>query len=258
MSCDPHVDRLSEYLDGSLPPDDRAGLEDHLRRCEACRTLAADLRRIRDAAANLPERTPPDRVWARIALEIEHVQPAATAPAGRVRRFVRRFPSLAIPVPVLGAAVVLLAVAVGYLAWSGRGMMPGAPGGPAQGVATDSLGHPASGDLVQSVETELREAEQHYEKAIAGLEEIAKAGQGTLDPQVAATLQTNLRVIDQAIRDSRQALESQPTSQLAQESLFEAFRRKVALLQDTVALINEMRKGDQAGAAKVIGNLNKS
>jgi hypothetical protein len=45
---------------------------------------------------------------------------------------------------------------------------------------------------------------------------------------------------------------------MAQESLFEAFRRKVGLLQDTVALINEMRKGNQAEAAKIIGSMNKS
>ena len=68
----------------------------------------------------------------------------------------------------------------------------------------------------------------------------------------------NLTIIDQAIRESRTALESQPTSELAQESLFEAFRRKVALLQDTISLINEMRKGNQAGAARIIQNLDKS
>jgi hypothetical protein len=32
----------------------------------------------------------------------------------------------------------------------------------------------------------------------------------------------------------------------------------VALLEDTVALINVMRKGDQAGAAKILGGLSKS
>ena len=71
-------------------------------------------------------------------------------------------------------------------------------------------------------------------------------------------LQKNLGIIDQAILDSRLALQTQPTNQLAQASLFEAFRRKVALLQDTITLINEMRKGNQAGAAKVLQNLNRS
>jgi len=65
-------------------------------------------------------------------------------------------------------------------------------------------------------------------------------------------------VIDQAIRESRAALQSQPASELAQESLFEALRRKVGLLQETIGLINEMRKGNQAGTARIIQNLNKS
>ena len=60
------------------------------------------------------------------------------------------------------------------------------------------------------------------------------------------------------IHDSRLALQTQPTNELAQESLFEAFRRKVGLLQETVSLMNEMRKGNQAEAAKIIGNMNKS
>lgn len=72
------------------------------------------------------------------------------------------------------------------------------------------------------------------------------------------TLKANLGVIDQAINESRTALRAQPANQLAQESLFEAFRRKVALLQDTIALMNEMRKGDSAGAAQLIEGINKS
>ena len=94
--------------------------------------------------------------------------------------------------------------------------------------------------------------------AIAGLEQVVKGGEGALDPALAATLQKNLGVIDQAISESREAIKAQPNSQLAQTSLFEALRQKVALLEDTVALINVMRKGDQAGAAKILGGLSKS
>ena len=50
----------------------------------------------------------------------------------------------------------------------------------------------------------------------------------------------------------------EPDDSIAQESLFEAFRRKVALLQDTIALMNEMRKGDTDGAARIVEGLNKS
>ena len=40
-------------------------------------------------------------------------------------------------------------------------------------------------------------------------------------------------------------------------SLFDAFRRKVALLQDTIALMNEMRKGNPDTATAIASGLNK-
>jgi len=67
---------------------------------------------------------------------------------------------------------------------------------------------------------------------------------------VAAVLQKNLTVIDQAISESRAALKTQPSSTNAQDGLFDALRTKVALLQQTVELINEMRKGNQAEAGR--------
>jgi len=41
------------------------------------------------------------------------------------------------------------------------------------------------------------------------------------------------------------------------EFLFEALRSKVELLQDIVALINEMRKGNPEGAARIVSGLNQ-
>ena len=53
---------------------------------------------------------------------------------------------------------------------------------------------PSSDELVQNVAADLAAAEAHYQKAIAGLEQIAQSESGDLDPQVAAVLQTNLQV----------------------------------------------------------------
>ena len=50
-------------------------------------------------------------------------------------------------------------------------------------------------------------------------------------------------MVDQAISESRAALKAQPSSEPAQASLLESFRAKIDLLQDTVALVNEMRRG---------------
>jgi hypothetical protein len=110
---------------------------------------------------------------------------------------------------------------------------------------------------LKTVAEELRLAEQHYENAIGGLEKLANDRQ-VLDPQTAQALQKNLQVIDLAIDESRAALKAHPASEPAQQSLFEAFRTKIALLQDTIALINEMRKGNQAEAVRIAEGLKKS
>jgi hypothetical protein len=122
------------------------------------------------------------------------------------------------------------------------------PKPPAPGVAAVA---PASD--AEAVQAELVLALQHYQNAVAGLERIASAGKGSLDPQTAATLEKNLAVVDQAISESRAALKAQPDSEPAQTSLLESFKSKIALLQDTVALINEMRKGNDAGTGLVTG-----
>lgn len=98
----------------------------------------------------------------------------------------------------------------------------------------------------------MKMAEEHYERAITGLEQVASSGGSELDPQVAATVKRNLEVIDRAIAESRTALTTEPQNQPARESLFEALRRKILLLQDTIALMNEMRKGNEAGAAQIV------
>jgi hypothetical protein len=132
------------------------------------------------------------------------------------------------------------------------------PARPADAPATAPAGTGASiaaGGAAESIETELRQAEAHYENAIKRLEAIATAEQSELDPRTAATLQKNLAVIDQAISESRAAVRLEPASEPAQQSLIEGFKTKITLLQDTVALINEMRKGNEAGAARIVSGL---
>jgi hypothetical protein len=149
------------------------------------------------------------------------------------------------------ATLLLLVSATSWMLWRQIDIPPG-PGHRAAAPATGS-----DPELTQSVEMELKLAEEHYQKAIAGLEQITRSESAQLDPQVAAVLRKNLEVIDQAIGESRAALQTQPTNDVAQESLFEALRSKVTLLQDTVVLINEMRKGNQEGAARVVSGLNQ-
>jgi anti-sigma factor RsiW len=208
---------LSGFVDGTLSARVRADVDAHVAACRECSTMVDDLRRVQSAASQLPPLEPPRDAWRRIERALQ-VDGAAHRPAW--------WPWLA-----AAAAVVLMAIGGAKLAVVGRRPAP----------ATESTAA-SEAPTAQSVEAELRQAEQHYQKAIAGLEQIANAEKGSLDPQIAATLEKNLAVVDQAISESRSALKTQPTSEPAQTSLLESFKAKIALLQDTVALINDMRK----------------
>jgi hypothetical protein len=227
---------LNDYVDQALDAPARADVERHLEACRACRNLVDDLREIRRAAGTLTPIDPPDAVWRRIqaAIRSDASTPEAAAPARG-----RQLGWLAI------AATVLLAAVLGL--WMG-------PFGPGSGTP-EPAGDVTTVASAETVESELRQAEQHYDNAIKGLQQIANEGEGELDPAMAATLQKNLAVIDQAIDESRAAVRSEPTSEPARESLLENFATKIALLQDTVALINEMRKGNDAGAAEIVSGL---
>jgi hypothetical protein len=91
------------------------------------------------------------------------------------------------------------------------------------------------------------DAEAHYSLAIARLEEATRADRDVLDPETADAMNVGLTVIDDAISESRAALRSEPQSESARQSLFAALRRKVALQQEMLTLINEVRTVSQEG-----------
>ena len=221
---------LSEYVDRTLGRDEHAEVARHLETCEACRQLVADFREIARAAAALDPVLPPQRVWGRIEKEIS-TQRAKGTNAGRPARAIS--PSWTW---LAAAAVLVLAVFIGVR------FTPSTP--PDSGIAADA-------SAAEAIEAELRLAEEHYQKAISGLERIASDENAAFDAGTSATLQKNLAVINQAIDESRAAVRSEPASQQAQHSLIENFKTKLALLQDTVALINELRTGNDTAAARI-------
>ena len=250
----PNETALHDYVDGTLDSSKHAEIEQHLRGCAECRRLVEDLRELHRAVGELKNdlREPPVRAWARLerAIHLEHPTRSMQNPQNAQRDSILRFARVLRSRSWLAAAaVLLLATAVGLQLRSTRRAAGSAAGAP--GSTTASV----SSEAAENVEAELRAAEEHYTKAISGLEQITKTEQGALDPGTAATLQKNLAVIDQAISESRAALKTQPASEPAQESLVENFKAKIGLLQDTVALINEMRKGNEAGAARIVSGL---
>ena len=246
MTCEDFAESISALADGSLDPADRPRVEAHIEACDDCRALLDDLRTLRREAAALPPDPLPDSLWPRVAARLR--EQGARDEGAPSRAALWQWGAI--------AAVLVAAVALALMVtWMRRP----APQTTAQGAghADSAAGRAAAGNAggtgsVEGVEAELKMAEEHYERAITGLEKVATSDESSLDPQVAATVKRNLEVIDQAIAESRTALRTEPQNQPARESLFEALRRKIGLLQDTIALMNEMRKGNQAGAAQIV------
>ncbi len=243
MSCESYRDAIQELADGTLGPIRRAELQVHLDGCPRCRALAADLSRIRSVAASLDRLTPPDTVWMQIAGRLRQ-EGRLEAQAKAPRASHRRIAALAI------AAALVVAIGASILV-----LLPRVGDQPAQQA---KQGNAAAEDPVQSFASEIRLAEQHYQNAIAKLEEAAQSEQDTLDPQTAAELKRSLQVIDQAIAESRDALRVEPNSTAALGALLKAMKRKVDVLQATLALMNQIRKGNPVTTGQIVEGSNKS
>ena len=239
MLCERYANAIQELADGTLGPIRRAELQQHLDECEPCRRLADDLVRIRNLAVSLDRPAPPDRIWSLVAGRLRQ-EGRIVEPPARVAP-IHRYAPLA-----LAASLLLIVGASLYVLYPIGGQAP----------AQQAPGNAAGVDTVEpyrDLEAGLESAQQ----AIAKLQQAAK-GDGVIDPETAAELQKNLEIIDQAIAQSRAALKADPQSAPARDTLFDALRRKVAVLQDTIALMNLIRKGDASGAAEVVDGGNKS
>jgi anti-sigma factor RsiW len=248
MTCEDLNEALVDLVDGRLEGAGQRTVERHLEGCGNCRALVEDLRSIRAAAFMLDRREPKAETWSKVRTMIA----AEPAPRGRLIEMGRRNGGgVNWPVWLGAAAALILATVIGVMPLLNR------PQPMHDDTAQEAAGDPAAEVTVESVTAEFAAAEKHYQKAIDDLQTIANKDTGELDPQLAAVLQKNLTVIDQAITESREALRSQPSSSNAQNGLFDALRSKVALLQQTVELINEMRKGNQAEAGRRVQTLSQ-
>ena len=234
-ACERYLNAIHELVDGTLGPIRRAELELHLEACDRCRALAADLQEVARTARSLDVLQPPAHVWKSIAGQLRAER--ATAEPSRTLRSHRSVALLAI------AATLVLAVGASLFMLRGPATTPQvattsqAPGEPRSGNA-------ASDDPVQSVETALTSTETEFQRLVDAT--------NTVDPKTAAALQKPLLVMNEAINQARKALDVDPQSAPARTSFYEVLRQKIQFLQETIALMNEMRQGDAAGAAELV------
>ena len=82
-------------------------------------------------------------------------------------------------------------------------------------------------------------ADAQYDAAVSDLERALKDGRGKLDPTTITIVEHNLQTIDEAIRQAREALATDPANSYLSGHLVEARRRKLDLLRRAAALTSE-------------------
>jgi anti-sigma factor RsiW len=236
---DAWTDRLSEHLDGDLTGEERALLEAHLATCAACTETLAGLSAVVLAARSLPHDEPVADLWpgieARIAAFARDTRARAEGEARRpgAPAAVRPLPTarrgVALSWPQLLAAGFALVLLSGGAAWyAARNAAPGAPvvarGGDsarareaAQASAAGVLDHQLAGELDQ-------------------LERVLADKRGELDPETVRTIENNLKIIDLATTQAREALASDPANPYLKEHLSKTMKQKIDLLREATVL----------------------
>ena len=255
VSCTQFDERLAEYLEGDLAAGERVALEAHLASCVRCTALVRDLENIRAEASELPELTPSRDLWSGIAERIEApVVPltvrAAAAPNVDRRRGER------LRLAAVAAALVAVTAGVTYTLTvsrggaepqvaavspdSGRDSIKSAPTGSQSTVAV--IDSAPKTDPQDSIAPEppttqnVGSAPAGSSREIDRLRTVFLRNRGQMDPRTAAIIEANLKVIDDAIAQSKAALAQDPASRFLNNQLNTALDKKLELLRTAAQL----------------------
>lgn len=264
MTCEEFDTALPDYLEGTLDDSRRASVERHLSECVRCTSLLRDIENISKQAAALPDMVPSRDLWQGIEARIAApVIPLAARPE-RQRRTVPAWMGIAaaaLIVSTAGITYMLTARSFGTATTLANARMiapdsqtqavtgatptlpvdVGAPVNPTVATVSPATstgpgrsGPPAS--LVKATATNRANSDQVYGREIDMLQNIVAQRRTQLDSSTVAIIEKNLRIIDQAIEQSRAALAKDPASRMLDQQLTHALDKKVELLRTAAML----------------------
>ena len=244
ITHDAFNEQLMAFLEGELDDASRADVEHHAQHCAECGALLADLRSIRMDASKLPVLSPSRDLWTGIAERIEApvvsiatATPVTAFPAAKrpvwQRTWVRR---------AAWAASLVGAVGIGYLGATQTRVpvvdvntFSAAADTGLTGASDDPvLGMPAPSAVFAQQAVATLTAD--YDREIARLRALVDERRNQMDAATVAIIEKNLKVIDTAIAESKQAIARDPASRFLIESLNASLESKVQLLRVAAAL----------------------
>lgn len=187
-----------------------------------------EIEEIRAAAAKLPVLEPSRDLWpgieARLGTQVVDIN----------RHAARKPRAIVVSTRMLASAAAVLMMATAgttYLVLRDR-----APAAAEGMIAADPLGQPVQEGLVRNASLAVGREFGAYTQQIDDLQGAIAERRSRLDPATIAVIERNLRVIDAAIEESKQALAKDPASPLLTALLSEALASKVRLLRRAALL----------------------
>ncbi|MDQ5845575.1 MAG: zf-HC2 domain-containing protein [Acidobacteriota bacterium] len=235
MNCEKCHDLISDFVDGSLSQEDQSTLSLHLEECLSCADVRDDLHSIVSFCKTQRGQysAPPNAqaLWRRIRDLIEaEAKPAtaASAPAQTKPRtnWIGRTWELSFPQLAAAAAAIILVVslstAVGLRRWQGGGAR-------VQSAANDA-------SLNVAAAANLRNRISQQQQAINYWNQRVEFNKARWSPAMRETFDRNLKVIDDAVQDSFDALTQNPHDEVSEEMLNAALNEKLSLLKEFAEL----------------------
>jgi len=220
-NCPEFEERVNDYLDDMLEPEQRAGVERHLEGCEGCRELLRALRSLRERAAALPPGLEPERdLWPDIRVSL----------ARQKRGWTRLLPVLPIAPAGLRPVGVSFAAAAALLVLSVTAWMVLRPtGSPEIGSAPGGM----------SARSALPLLDAGYGEATEQLRDVLlEKGTGG-SPDAVRVIERNLRIVEGAIREMRRAAEVDPVHAVDRRLYTSLHRTRFELLRQAVRLSSQ-------------------
>ena len=234
MNCDKCQDLVSDFLDGALSHEDESTLNLHLDECLSCAGVRTDLESIVGfCRSHRGEYTAPPNeqaLWIRIRNVIEvDAKPAAAAATTPRRNFLSNWAGrtweLSFPQLAASAAMIVLLVslstAIGLRRFS-------------SGESTKSAVAPQ--ENLSLAAANLRNRINQQQQAINYWNQRVEYNKVRWNPELRETFDRNLKVIDQAVTNSFDALSSNPHDEVSEEMLNAALNEKLALLKEFAEL----------------------
>jgi len=230
MNCEHYQNLLSDFIDGSLTPQNQKEVESHLGACAPCSEARVELDAIvgfyREHRGEY-DPVPNERaLWVRISNTIESelaVRTAAAVPAGAGwwfrltnRSWHLSFPQLATTM----AATIVFAVLITFV-----GMR-----------AFNSSGIKSSGLALATDTTTIKDRYRQQQQVIDYWNQRVELNKARWNPQMRETFDRNMMVIDAAMNDSMGRLNQNPHDEVSEDILNASMSDKIALLKEFAEL----------------------